>query len=86
MVINLLSLIDEHTNYAVVKFMKFKYEALDKLRQYVAEEGVPEILSSDNPKKICKSQSFENFCVENKIKRELTVPETSQQNGVAERY
>ena len=33
--------IDEYTKYAVVKFMKFKSEALKKLKQYVAEEGVP---------------------------------------------
>ena len=63
--------------------MKFKSEALEKLKQYVAEEGVPEKLRSDNAKEY-KSQSFEKF--ENKIKREFTVPETPQQNGVAERY
>ena len=80
-----ITFIDEFTKYAVVKFMKFKSEALEKLKQYVAEEGVPEKLRSDNAKEY-KSQSFEKFCVENKIKREFTVPETPQQNGVAERY
>ena len=70
---------------AVVKPMKFKSEGLKKLKQYVGEESVPEKFRSDNAKKY-KSQSFEKFCVENLMKRELTVPETPQQNGVAERY
>ena len=37
-----ITFVDEYTNHAVVKFMKFKSEALEKLKQYVAEEGVPE--------------------------------------------
>ena len=42
--------IDEHRKYAIVKFMKFGSEALAIFRLYVAEEGVPEILPSDNAK------------------------------------
>ena len=37
---------------AVVKPMKFKSEGLEKLKQYVGEEGVPEKFRSDNAKKI----------------------------------
>ena len=32
------------------------------------------------------NKSFNHFCNNNKIKREYTVPETPEQNGVAERY
>ena len=33
-----------------------------------------------------RKKSFNHFCANNKIKRDYTVPETSEQNGVAERY
>ena len=65
--------------------MKFKSEALEKVKQYVAEESVLEKLRSDNATQY-KCQSFENFCADNMIKREFTVPKTPQQNGVAETY
>ena len=32
------------------------------------------------------NKNFKNFCTNNKIKFEYTVPETPEQNGVAERY
>ena len=77
-----ISFNDEKTTNKVVKFVKFKSEANEKLEQYVAEERVREVLRGDNANKY-KSQSFENFCVENKQKRKGTVPETPQQSGVA---
>ena len=61
-----ISFIEECTKYVVVKLMKIKSEALKKLKQYVAEEGVHEKLRSDNAKEN-KSQSFEKFWVENMI-------------------
>ena len=53
-----ITFFDEYTKHAVVKFMKFKTEALEKLKQYVAEEGVPKKMRSDNAKEY-KSQNFE---------------------------
>ena len=47
-----ITFIDEHTKHTVVKFMTFKSETRDLFRQYVAEEGVLELLRSDNAKKI----------------------------------
>ena len=55
-----ITFIGEYTKHAGVNFMKFKSEALEKLKQYVAEEGVPEKLRSDYAKEY-KSQSFESF-------------------------
>ena len=45
-----ITFIAEHTKHTVVKFMTFKSETLDIFRQYVAEEGVLELLRSDNAK------------------------------------
>ena len=65
--------------------MKFKSEALEEVTEYVAEEGTPAKFRSDNAKEY-KSQQIAQFCIINRIKREFTVPETPQQNGVAESF
>jgi transposase InsO family protein len=41
-------------------------------------------LRSDNGGEYISSE-FKQFCVNNKIKRQYTLPDTSKQNGVAER-
>ena len=64
--------------------MKFKSEASQKFQEYVAEEGAPRKMRSVKEK--YKSKDFVKFCFANKIKREYTVPETQEQNGLAERY
>ena len=33
-----------------------------------------------------KNKAFKKFCISKKIAREFTVPETLEQNGVAERF
>ena len=65
--------------------MRHKNEALQKFKEYLAENGTPRILRSDNGTKYT-NKSFKQFCTNNKIKREYTVLETPEQNGVAERY
>ena len=65
--------------------MKFKSEASQKFQEYVAEEGAPRKIRSVNEKEY-KSKDFVKFCFANKIKQEYTVPETQEQNGLAERY
>ena len=34
----------------------------------------------------CKNKAFKIFCISKKISRDYTVPETLEQNGVAERF
>ena len=76
---------DEYTKYAVVKFMSEKSQVLDKFKEYVAEAGTPRQLRSDNGAEYTSKQ-FMKFCRDSKINQEFTVPETPQQNGVAERF
>ena len=61
--------------------MRHKNQVLQKFEEYIA----PRILQSDNGTDYT-NKNFKNFCTNNKIKTEYTVPETPQQNGVAERY
>ena len=65
--------------------MGHKNQALQKFKEYIAENGTPRILRSDNGTEYT-NRSFKQFCINNKIQREYTVPETPEQNGVAERY
>ena len=80
-----VTFIDEHTKYAVVKYMRNKSEVIDKFKEYVAENGTPRTLRSDNGAEYT-SRKFKEFCRDSKVKQEFTVPETPQQNGVAERF
>ena len=82
---SVITFIDGYTENSIVKLKKFNFEAFEKFKEYVAEKRTPSKLRSDNPKEY-KSQHFAQFCVHNKIKREFRVPETRQQNGVAERF
>ncbi len=80
-----VTFIDEYTKYAVVKYMSNKSQVLDKFKEYVAETGTPRRLRTDNGAEYT-SKKFREFCRDSKIKQEFTVPETPQQNGVAERF
>ena len=80
-----VTFIDDYSSHACVKFMRHKNQALQKFKKYIAENGTPRILRSDNGTE-CTNRSFKQFCTNNEIKREYTVPETPQQNGVAEQY
>ena len=78
-----VTFIDEYTKYAVVKYMKNKSQVLDKFKEYVAENGTPRTLGTDNGAEYTAGK-FKQFCRDSKIRQEFTVPETPQQNGVAE--
>ena len=80
-----VTFIDEYTKYAVVKYMRNKSEVIGKFKEYVAENGTPRTLRSDNGAEYT-SRKFKEFCRDLKVKQEFTVPETPQQNGVAERF
>ncbi len=64
--------------------MSNKSQVLDKFKEYVAETGTRRRLQTDNGAEHT-SKKFKEFCSDSKIKQEFTVPETPQQNGVAER-
>ena len=65
--------------------MSNKSQVLDKFEEYVAENGTPRTLRSDNGAEYT-SRQFKEFCRDSKVTQEFTVPETPQQNGVAERF
>ena len=82
---NFVIFMDEYSSHACVRFMRHKNQALQKFKEYLAENGTPRILRSDNGNEY-SNKSFEQFCTDNKIKREYTVPETPEKNGVEEQY
>ena len=65
--------------------MRHKNQALQKFEIYFAENGAPRVLRSDNGTEYTNN-GFKEFCNNNKIKQEYTVPETPEQNVVAKRY
>ena len=79
-----VTFIDEYSSHACVKFMRYKNQVLQKFKEYIAECGTPYRLRSDNGT-YYTSKNFTNFCTNNKIKREDSVPHAPEQNGVAER-
>ena len=70
-------------------FFKAKNEVFDKFKEFKSfvekQSGkYIQILRTDNGKEYA-NKDFDNYCKNNGIKREHTVPYTPQQNGVAER-
>ena len=51
----------------------------------VAENGTPRTLRTDNGAEYTPRKSKE-LCRDSKIEQEFTVPETPQQNGIAQRF
>lgn len=80
-----ISFIDDYSRFAVIKFMRGKSEALPCFEEYINQYGVPKRLRSDNGGEYTGAK-FEQFCKDRGVHREYTVPETPEQNGVAERY
>ena len=80
-----VTFIDEHSSYACVKFLRNKNEVYQKFKEYLADYGTPRKLRSDNCTEYT-NKKIKQLCIKNKIRREYTVPETREPNGVAERY
>ena len=84
-----LTFIDDYTRCCSVYFMKHKSEVFDKFKEFEA------VTTNDNGKKIGTLQTdnggeymsteFHDYLKEKGIRHELTVPDSPQQNGVAER-
>ena len=64
-----VTLVDDYSSHACVNFMRHKNQALPKFKEYLAGNGTPRILRSDNGTEYT-SNSFEQFCTNNKIKRD----------------
>ena len=83
-----VSFIDDYSRFSVLYFIKLKSEVLNCFKRFRAEYGqggIVRILRSDNGGEYT-SRAFAQFCTDEGIKQEFTVPDTPQQNGVAERY
>ena len=65
--------------------MSKKSQALEKLKEYVVESESPRRLRTDNGAQYT-AKKFTDYCRDSTIKQEYTLPETPQQNGVAERF
>jgi hypothetical protein len=79
----------DHSRKTWIYFLKSKDGVLAKFQEFNAQvENLTrrkiKVLSSDNGGEYT-SKEFINFCIEARIKRELTTPYNPQQNGVAER-
>lgn len=80
--------IDDKTRYVTVYMLKSKDQVFEKFKEFkaLAEKQTGQkikAIRSDNGREYL-SGAFENFLVSQGIKRQLTVPHTPQQNGVAE--
>ena len=79
---------DEYTGAAAIYGMQHKSQALDKLKQFIADVGgVPEnmCIQADNDG-VYTSHAWREYCREKGIRLQFSSPYTPQQNGIAERY
>ena len=67
-----------------VDLLKAKSEALAILKEFVLSVGTPTKLRQNNGKEFL-SEQFKTYCLDAGILQEKTIPETPQQNGLAER-
>uniref|UniRef100_A0A2N9HPJ0 Integrase catalytic domain-containing protein n=1 Tax=Fagus sylvatica TaxID=28930 RepID=A0A2N9HPJ0_FAGSY len=84
-----LTFIDDYTRYGYVQLIAHRYEALDCFKRFVAEvenqhEKSLKALQTDRGREYLSDQ-FKDLCEEKGIRRQLTISNTPQQNGVAER-
>ena len=77
-------LADQYTKFVFEDFLKAKSEALASLKKFVLSLGTPKKLRQDHVKEFL-SEQFKIYCLEAGILQEQTIPETPQQNGLAER-
>ena len=74
---------DQYTKFVFVGLLKAKSEAVASLKKFVLSE-TPKKLRQDNAKEFI-SEQFKMCCFDAGILQEKTIPETPQQNGLAER-
>ena len=64
--------------------LKAKSEALASLKKFALSVGTPKKLRQDNAKEFL-SEQFKMYCLDAGILQEKSIPETPQQNGLAEK-
>ena len=84
-----LVIVDDYSRFTWTLFLKTKNEAFDafrKLAEVIQNEKGLNIVSvrSDHGGEF-QNESFENFCEENGIHHNLSIPRTPQHNGIVER-
>ena len=84
-----ITFIDDCTRFGHVYLISHKSEALDCFRRYVHEvenqlDRSIKALRTDRGREYL-SEQFKVHCEEKGVIRQLTIPRTPQQNGVAER-
>lgn len=84
-----MTMIDDHSRYTVVYFLKEKSEVIEKIREYVRFTETqfgrkPKVIRSDRGGEYT-SNALRKFYAEEGIKAEFTAGYAPQQNGVAER-
>ena len=75
---------DQYTKFDFVGLLKAKSEGLASPKKFVLSVGTPKKLRQDNAKEFLFKQ-FKRYCLDAGILQEKTIPETQQQNGLAER-
>ena len=86
----ILTFIDDYSRYVFVYFLKNKSQTFETFKEFKAMVECQtgrriKMLRSDNGTEFV-NKVFDEFLKLNGIKRQLTVPHTPQQNGVAERF
>ncbi|KAL0437841.1 UNVERIFIED_CONTAM: Copia protein [Sesamum radiatum] len=84
-----LTFIDDYSHYGSVYLLSHRSEALDCFKRFLAEvenqrEVNLKIFRTDRGREYL-SEQFKQICEDKGIIRQLTIPYTPQQNGVAER-
>ncbi|KAL0391272.1 UNVERIFIED_CONTAM: Copia protein [Sesamum latifolium] len=84
-----LTFIDDYSRYGSVYLLSHRSEALDCFKRFLAEvenqrEVNLKVFRTDRGREYL-SEQFKQICEDKGIIRQLTIPYTPQQNGVAER-
>ena len=84
-----ITFIDDYSRYGYVYLISHKSEALDCFIRFIKEvenqiERTLKVLRTDRGREYL-SEQFKGLCEDKGIQRQLTIPGTPQQNGVAER-
>ena len=75
---------DQFPQFVFVDLLKVKSEALASLKKFVLIVGTPKNLRQDNAKEFL-SEKFKMYCLDAVIILEKIIPETPQQNGLADK-
>ena len=75
---------DQYPKFVFVDLVKAKCEVLASLKKFFLSVGTPTKLRQDNAKEFL-SEQFKMYCLDAGTLKENTIPDTPQQNGLAER-